>query len=969
MNRILFICCLSLLSTLSYAQGIPVIQNFSAKEYQGNNLNFDIEIGTDGTIYVANFEGLLYYDKVDWHMIPMPGISRATVVLRDERNNIWVGGYNFFGKLLHKENGEPYLQQLGDPEHFRGEVEEIWEKNDSIFFLIDNTTKSVIYQVLNDTISVKKEIKEGGVNVGLSDIVDTNNLEEDGEIVLLSDVVVVDTLDDGNRAVVKKGKGLWITDEKDRTLYTITKANGLCSNDVIYTAYDGHGKLWGVSNEGIFSIAIPSAITHFTQMEGLMGEVLSIKEFQGRKYVGTLQGLFKQEGMSFVRVGKFNHACWKLTTCSKGLLAGTAYGTYLISAKGDVKQLSSANTMAVETLGSDILCGEPDGLYLRNTTGGDKGKKVCELEKIIYILKDDNGSIWLQNIYGDVWCKDADKKEFAPYFKNKAEDIAATIVLINGKVSVITTQDTEPFPYPLYSFTDPTGVTWLTDISGKNLYQWKKGEKLDELDKYLYTFRDKRIRTMFCKDNEVWIGCDDGLWIINKNIHDPLLEMKPRLRFRSIIEGGQNVLWGGYGEMPKSFPPLSSNERNLSFSYALDYVPLIGQTQYRYRLNKGEWSVWDDENMIDFPNLPYGRYQMDIQAQLATGELTEITSVKFSIAYPFYMRWYMQIVYFLLLVLVIYALIRFRLHRLNREKQRLEKVVKERTAKVVQQKDEIEEKSKSLEKALNELENAQSKLIRQEKMATVGKLTQGLIDRILNPLNYINNFTKLSQGLVKDVEDNIEDDKDKMDEENYEDTKEVLGMLTVNLKKVGEHGQNTSRTLKAMEEMLKDRSGGIVKTDLTAVIKNNKEMVATYFEKEIETYKINTIFEYPDTPVYINANPDQLSKTFMNLLGNSIYAVVKKASQTAFQPEVAFRLKVDADTVTITFRDNGVGIEQTIIKKIFDPFFTTKTTGEASGIGLYISHEIIQNYGGDIYVNSIKNEFTEFTITLPVLKQ
>ena len=85
----------------------------------------------------------------------------------------------------------------------------------------------------------------------------------------------------------------------------------------------------------------------------------------------------------------------------------------------------------------------------------------------------------------------------------------------------------------------------------------------------------------------------------------------------------------------------------------------------------------------------------------------------------------------------------------------------------------------------------------------MGKLTQGLIDRILNPLNYINNFSKLSQGLVKDVTANIEDEKDHMDEEIYEDTMDVLDMLKGNLEKVSEHGANTTRTLKAMEEMLK----------------------------------------------------------------------------------------------------------------------------------------------------------------------
>jgi len=123
-------------------------------------------------------------------------------------------------------------------------------------------------------------------------------------------------------------------------------------------------------------------------------------------------------------------------------------------------------------------------------------------------------------------------------------------------------------------------------------------------------------------------------------------------------------------------------------------------------------------------------------------------------------------------------------------------------------------------------------------MATVGKLTQGLIDRILNPLNYINNFSKLSEGLVKDIEANIEDEKDNFDEENYEDTKDVLNMLRSNLQKVGEHGQNTSRTLKAMEEMLKDRSGGIIDMNLTQVLQLNEKMVDKYYTKEIAEHHI-----------------------------------------------------------------------------------------------------------------------------------
>ena len=260
-------------------------------------------------------------------------------------------------------------------------------------------------------------------------------------------------------------------------------------------------------------------------------------------------------------------------------------------------------------------------------------------------------------------------------------------------------------------------------------------------------------------------------------------------------------------------------------------------------------------------------------------------------------------------------------------------------------------------------------MVKLEKMATVGKLTQGLIDRILNPLNYINNFAKLSEGLVKDVKANIEDDKPNMDEENFEDTMDVLEMLGGNLQKVGEHGQNTTRTLKAMEEMLKDRTGGVVDTEVTAILKQDKEMLEKYYAKEIAEHHIVVDFQIPAQEIVIKANPEQLSKSFMSFFVNSIYALVKKAQRTSYTPTLSVKIDSDGKTINIVVHDNGIGIEETIINKVFDPFFTTKPTGEASGVGLYLSNEIIQNYGGEISVKSTKDEFCEFTITLPAITQ
>ena len=214
-----------------------------------------------------------------------------------------------------------------------------------------------------------------------------------------------------------------------------------------------------------------------------------------------------------------------------------------------------------------------------------------------------------------------------------------------------------------------------------------------------------------------------------------------------------------------------------------------------------------------------------------------------------------------------------------------------------------------------------------------------------------------------------------MDEDNYEDTMEVFDMLSVNLKKVGEHGQNTTRMLKAMEEMLRDRSGGIVAMDLMPVIHHDKEMLLEYYKQEIEQYGIKTIVDDSEEPLPINGNADQLSKAIMSLLANAVYAVVKKARKQTdegegrrYVPEIALQVGRHQKAVDIIIRDNGIGIGSNILDKIFDPFFTTKTTSEAAGIGLYLSREIIQNHGGDIQVDSVKGEYSEFTITLPIRK-
>ena len=938
MKRLLFTLTLLAATCMTWAQGTPFLHNFSSKEYNAHNRNFDILADEKGFVFVANFEGLLYYDNAEWRIIHTPSITRITTLHRDNTGTIWAGGYNYVGYVSAKPNGELTLKNAIRKGSFQGVVEQIWDNGGHIFFKLE---KGETFALNDGTIKTvanahPQHNKAAPIDIGYN-------------------LSAVATETDGV-AILYKG----------RPNYTISEANGLCSNAVNKLSYNGKGMLWGATNNGIFCIAVPSTYSHSTANEGLRGEVLSLLEQDNTAdstlYAGTTNGLFYKQGKRFLPVPGISHDSWQMASTPQGLLVATSNGLYRVVNKSNAQQLNSNNTMCVLNTYDGFYTGEPDGVYF-NSNGG-KRIKIADLERVTKIYIDEKDDFWIQNLYGIIWCKKSTESDFHQVLVDKDKTVPGMLVPTNKSVMAISANQTDPIPYPQFAYEDSEGRTWLTNTSGHELYCMKNGKRLTDLNQQLAAIGDYNVRDMFVAKNVLYMGGDFGLIIFNTRFRDPILEHKPKLHIRTVKLNGDSIIWGGYGVMPKHFS-LASDERHLEFTFALDNTILIKKTLYRYRLNNHAWSAWDDEQEAKFPSIEPGRHRFEVQAKDAYGNISEPVAIDFDISFPFYIRWYMNVLYLFIVALLVYLLIRYRLKRLEKEKMRLESIVQERTAEVVKQKDEIEEKSKSLETALKELSNAQNELIRQEKMATVGKLTQGLIDRILNPLNYINNFSKLSQGLVKDIEANMEDDKDNMDEENYEDTMDVLDMLRGNLEKVSEHGANTTRTLKAMEEMLKDRTGGIVETDLCTILRQDEQMLRNYYADNIKKSNIAISFELPDKQIVIDANPDQLSKTIMSLLGNAAYAIEKKAQRQSYQAEILVKLESAANNAVLTFHDNGIGIEQTIIDKIFDPFFTTKTTGEAAGVGLYLSREIVQNYGGDISVVSVKDEYTEFTITLP----
>lgn len=320
----------------------------------------------------------------------------------------------------------------------------------------------------------------------------------------------------------------------------------------------------------------------------------------------------------------------------------------------------------------------------------------------------------------------------------------------------------------------------------------------------------------------------------------------------------------------------------------------------------------------------------------------------------------------LIVALIVLQIIKSRWKKKLRQKEYLAKVVEERTIELRVQRDQVLQESEKLSKALEDLAEAQDELVRSERLATVGQLTKGLVDRILNPLNYINNFAELSVELVKDLRKNLKTDEPVITKEIYEDSVEILEMITGNLQKITEHGANTVRIVKAMEELLKDHKGNYTSADISHICRVNLDVIAKAYEREIAEKKIELIFEGLALPIMIDVNIEMMGKAIQNIYRNAVYALLKKAERENYSPVLRVRLRREGQFIVIYIYDNGIGIEENIKGRIFEPFFTTKPTAEAAGTGLFLSREVVLNHRGSMAVKSEKDNFTEFMISIPI---
>ncbi|MGD8447598.1 MAG: ATP-binding protein [Desulfobacterales bacterium] len=239
---------------------------------------------------------------------------------------------------------------------------------------------------------------------------------------------------------------------------------------------------------------------------------------------------------------------------------------------------------------------------------------------------------------------------------------------------------------------------------------------------------------------------------------------------------------------------------------------------------------------------------------------------------------------------------------------------------------------KNVEEALTK---RTEELIQARKLASLGILTAGVAHELNNPLNNIS--TSIQIVLEELEEDNIEFKRNRL----LEVEKQV---------------ERARDIVRALLEFSREKSLSFKRVQFKNLVENAIDFIKGQLPSGIS---IN--MEVPED-IEVNLDPKRIRQVLINLISNSLQAMTKGGVLTIKAWE---SIEDDAKMLYLQVQDTGHGISKQDVSKIFDPFFTKRDVGKGSGLGLSISHSIIEQHGGSIEVESVPEKGSKFTVILP----
>ncbi len=277
------------------------------------------------------------------------------------------------------------------------------------------------------------------------------------------------------------------------------------------------------------------------------------------------------------------------------------------------------------------------------------------------------------------------------------------------------------------------------------------------------------------------------------------------------------------------------------------------------------------------------------------------------------------------------------------------------------------EQEAALEAAREGLRVKEDQIVRARHLASLGQLIGGIAHEIKNPLNFVNNFARLSVELADELKETLEEHRDAPVSEVLDEVQDLLDDIAHNAAKIAEHGERADGTVRSMLMHARPNANQRQPTDLNKLLAEYANLA--YHGMRASDPQFNVTIEQDLDPAVgeVPVVPHNLGRVFINLFNNAFYAVTEKAgTDPSFAPTVSLKTEARDGEVEIRVADNGTGIPAEARVQVFEPFFTTKPAGAGTGLGLSLSYEIVtKGHGGTMEVESREGEGTVFVITIP----
>jgi serine phosphatase RsbU (regulator of sigma subunit) len=581
-------------------------------------------------------------------------------------------------------------------------------------------------------------------------------------------------LHDGTYAIGTVNDGLIFLNKNGKIVNHFNQSIGL-PDRFIHTVFvnkkDPLAPLWFFNGEdGIYKAYIANPFREWNEYNGIPKVPINdMIRFNGILYAITSNGLFylneNQDRATFELIENIIEP-WDLLefvipgTNEKILLMGSAQGVFQIEDFQITNIIEAVNVYKIyqsKRKPENLLIGSIEGLSLYSYNNGkweNKGNNelkytitsILETDENLYLGTSSVGAIYLKDFY-DTEYSMIDSANGLPL-----EGKTFLLHQINNKTVVscgyglysLTDTTAKPFDYFGKEFCDSTfgvsNVFKTKDTYWLSVYENDFGNasfKLIKIDTENGLIKDtvftkmipqKHVYSIYPDQNYTWIGNEKGLFKLDNSIKS--INNKPYNSIITKVSIKDSVLFSGNNfklneNIPeinllqdvKNIPILEYRYNKIVFEWAAPFFENENETEYCYRLvgENENWSKWDKKNDTRFTNLYEGDYTFEVKARNMYNIESSVSSFSFTILSPWYRTIWAYIIFTVIGIFVIYIIIRLYTRKLKKENEKLEQIVKERTAEIRMQNEEITAQRDEIQAQKEQVEKAKDKIEQQQK--------------------------------------------------------------------------------------------------------------------------------------------------------------------------------------------------------------------------------------------------------------